>query len=495
MTALALMLQGTGSDVGKSTLVAGLCRVAARRGIKVAPFKAQNMSNNAAACPAGGEIGRAQALQARAAGLAPHSDMNPVLLKPQSDRRAQVVVQGKAMGALEAADYPKRRLLLMDAVRDSFQRLANQYDLVLVEGAGSPAEINLRAGDIANMGFACDLGVPVVLIGDIDRGGVIASLVGTKAVLTPEDAAMITGFIVNRFRGDPALFDDGRREIIARTGWADHGLMLWQNACAKLPAEDAVILERGQTEAKACVVVAVPMLSRISNFDDLDPLKLEPNVEVIFVPPGQILPRHADVIIIPGTKSTRADLDFLRAQGWDVDIGAHVRGGGNVLGLCGGYQMLGRLIHDPDGYDGVAGTSEGLGLLDIETVMSADKTVRPASGTAIHPSAPVHGYEIHTGQTSGPATSRPFAKLTTGNDGAISADGRIAGTYLHGVFGSDAFRCAWLNALCSGAASDLGYELAVEAALDELADACEAQLDIDTLFASARPLGWTPKDR
>lgn len=486
------MFQGTGSDVGKSTLVAGLTRAAKRRGIKVAPFKAQNMSNNAAACPNGGEIGRAQALQARGAGLMPHPDMNPVLLKPQSDRSAQVIVQGRAIGSLEAADYPKRRLLMMDAVRDSFTRLAEDYELILVEGAGSPAEINLRDGDIANMGFACDLGVPVVLIGDIDRGGVIASLVGTKGVLTLEDAAMITGFIVNKFRGDPTLFDRGRREIVTRTGWTDYGLMLWQGACARLPAEDGVVLERGQTRAKADIVIAVPMLSRISNFDDLDPLKLEPAVELIFVPPGQSIPRNSDVIIIPGTKSTRADLSFLRAQGWDIDIAAHVRAGGHVLGLCGGYQMLGRSIHDVNGYDGDPGTSIGLGYLNIETFMTEQKIVRPARGIALSSHAPVYGYEIHTGRTSGEGANHPFAQLATGNDGAISADGRVAGTYLHGLFSSDVFRRDWLNGLCSGAASSLSYELAVEAALDELADACEMHLDVDALISAARPVGWRP---
>jgi adenosylcobyric acid synthase len=484
--ARAIMLQGVGSDVGKSVLTAGLCRIARRRGLRVAPFKPQNMSNNAAATPDGGEIGRAQALQARAAGLETHADFNPVLLKPESDRRAQVIVHGRINTTLDAADYMARRDVLMGAVMESFERLRANYDLVIVEGAGSPAEINLRPRDIANMGFARRADVPVVLIGDIDRGGVIASLVGTKAVLDPEDAAMIVGFIVNKFRGDPALFTDGRTEIVQRTGWRDFGLVPWLPAAARLPAEDAVDLERARTKEHGRIVIAAPILPRIANFDDLDPLRAEPNIDVRFIPPGQALPREADVIVLLGTKSTRADLAFVREQGWDIDILAHARGGGRVLGLCGGYQMLGRTISDPDGADGEAGSSVGLGLLDIETRMAPEKTVRPVSGEDARSGQPVAGYEIHVGETTGPDCARPMLMLGGRPDGAVSANGRVAGCYLHGLFGSDGFRRAWLDSIRAGASSGLAFEAEAEAALEALADHLEASLDVDGLLGFAR---------
>ncbi len=492
MTARVLMLQGTGSDVGKSTLVAGLCRLARRRGLSVAPFKPQNMSNNAAVCPSGGEIGRAQALQARAAGLDPHPDFNPVLLKPESDRTAQVVVQGFVMNTLEARDLFARKANLLKAVLESFARLTRAHDLVLVEGAGSPAEINLRAGDIANMGFAQAAGVPVVLVGDIDRGGVIASLVGTKAVLAPTDAARIIGFIINRFRGDPALFSAGRTAISERTGWRDFGLVRWLEACARLPAEDAVGLQRLPFSTSKRLLIAAPVLPRISNFDDLDPLVSEPLVDVVFVPPGKPLPREADVIILLGTKSTRADLAFLRREGWATDIYAHVRAGGHVLGLCGGYQFLGTTLEDPDGVDGAPGVSRGLGLLRVRTFMRAEKTLRPASGIHRATGAAVSGYEIHVGETFGPDCARPWLLLESGPDGATSPDGRVAGTYLHGLFASDAFRSCWLEQMRAGTASNLAYEAGVEAALNALADALEHDLDVSGLFAMAREPGWQP---
>jgi adenosylcobyric acid synthase len=488
MTARALMIQGTGSDVGKSLLVAGLCRLGRRRGMKVAPFKPQNMSNNAAATADGGEIGRAQALQARAAGLEPHTDFNPVLLKPSSDRRAQVVVHGRVQSADEAATYMRRRGGLMPAVAASFARLTDVFDLVIVEGAGSPAEINLRAGDIANMGFARLFEVPVILAGDIDRGGVIAALVGTQAVLDPDDATAIVGFIVNRFRGDPTLFNPGLAEIEQRTGWPALGVVPWIPAAARLPQEDAVVLERPGVDpgARGPVRIAAPMLPRIANFDDADPLRLEPGVAFRFVPPGQPIPRDTDVVLLLGTKSTLADLAFLRAQGWDVDILAHVRANGHVLGLCGGMQMLGRRVRDPDGVDGAAGEADGLGLLDIETVMGAEKQVRPVDGACARSGAPVRGYEIHAGLTAGPALAWPMLRLEHGPDGAVSHGGRVEGTYLHGLFASDPFRRAWIERKRPGAASELAYEEEVEAALDSVADSLEAALDVDRLFALAR---------
>ncbi|MFH5774409.1 cobyric acid synthase [Paracoccus sp. NGMCC 1.201697] len=474
----ALMIQGTGSNVGKSLLVAGLCRAARARGIDVAPFKPQNMSNNAAVTPDGGEIGRAQALQALAAGLPPSVHMNPVLLKPETDRAAQVVVQGRAMARAEAADYVALKQRLMGAVLESFREISARHHLVLVEGAGSPAEVNLRARDIANMGFARAANVPVVLVGDIDRGGVIAQIVGTQAVLDPEDSEMIRGFVVNRFRGDPSLFDAGRDFISCRTGWPDLGMVPWFPEAALLPAEDAVDLRRAS--AGGALHIACPMLSRIANFDDLDPLAAEPGVRVSMVPPGQALPGDADVVILPGTKSTRGDLAFLRAQGWDVDLSAHLRRGGHVLGICGGFQMLGRIIHDPDGHDGAPGTDSGLGFLDVETRMSPDKRVVAVHGNAL--GQPVDGYEIHMGRTTGPDCVRPFAHLPA-PDGAASPDGRVTGTYLHGLFAGDAFRTAWLSRF--GAASTLRYGAGVEGVLDRLAQHLETHLDLDRLFALA----------
>ena len=488
-----LMLQGTGSDVGKSVLVAGLCRAARRRGLRVVPFKPQNMSNNAAVAADGGEIGRAQALQARACGIAPSHHMNPVLLKPQTDRSAQVIVQGRPWRALDAADYIGRRDELLGAVLHSVQRLAVTADLILVEGAGSPAETNLRQRDIANMGFARAAGVPVVLVGDIDRGGVIASLVGTRAVLDDADAGHVVGFLINKFRGDPALFTEGLRDIVARTGWRSFGVVPWLVAAALLPAEDAVALQSASdVDERRRLKIVAPMLSRIANFDDADPLRQEPAVEFVFVPPGQPLPRDADVVLIPGTKSTLGDLAFLRLQGWDVDILAHARAGGRVLGLCGGYQLLGRCIQDPDGVDGPPGEAPGLGLLDVETVMAARKTVRPVSGRCALSGEMVAGYEIHCGRSRGPDCARPMLSVDGVPDGARSADGRVEGSYVHGLFAHDGFRRAWLERVRPGAASPLVYEAAVEAALDGLADGIEAAIDVGDLLATARPLGWQP---
>ena len=492
MTAKALMLQGTGSDVGKSVLTAALCRIARRRGLSVAPFKPQNMSNNAAACPGGGEIGRAQALQARAAGLEPHTDFNPVLLKPETDRSAQIVVQGKALRNMDAASYMSGREQLMGAVMDSFGRLTAAHDLVIVEGAGSPAEINLRARDIANMGFACRAGVPVCLVGDIERGGVIASLVGTKSVLDETDAAMIRGFLVNKFRGDPRLFDSGVTEIERRTGWPCFGVIPWLSATSQLPAEDAVTLDRPSGSSGKGLRIAAPMLSRIANFDDADPLRLEPGIDFQWVPPGRAIPRDSDVVILFGTKSTLGDLAFLRAQGWDHDILAHARNGGRVLGICGGYQMLGKRILDPDGIDGMAGEAAGLGLLDVETHMTAGKRVTEADGISMPGGEAVSGYEIHAGFTTGPDTDRPMFMLGGQPDGARDADGRIEGTYLHGAFVQDNFRRGWIAHAGGQAAPTFSYSAAVDRALDALADGVEAVVDIDALFATAQHPGWRP---
>jgi adenosylcobyric acid synthase len=477
----ALMLQGTGSDVGKSVLVAGLCRAFSNRGLRVLPFKPQNMSNNAAVTVDGGEIGRAQALQAIACRAEPHSDMNPVLLKPQADRTSQLIVHGRVRGTLGSGNFREARGALLTEVLESYDRLRAAADIVVVEGAGSPAEINLRAGDIANMGFARAANVPVVLIGDIDRGGVIASLVGTRAVIDPEDAAMIRGFLINKFRGDPALFEDGYREIEQRSGWPGFGVIPWLRAAARLPSEDAVILERPADPREGRKLIACPILPRISNFDDLDPLKLEPGVELVMVPPGRPIPAEAAIIVLPGSKATIADLVTLRSEGWDIDIKAHHRRGGLIVGLCGGYQMLGKRIADPLGIEGAPADVEGLGLLDVETILSPAKVLRRVHGRAL--GAAIEGYEMHMGETAGPGTAHPFAILEDGaQDGAV--EGHVIGSYLHGLFASPDMRSAML-ARVGVAGSGRDYHADVDAALDEIAAELSAHADIDGLLRLA----------
>ena len=481
----ALMIQGCGSDVGKSVLVAGLCRLFANRGLRVRPFKPQNMSNNAAVTACGGEIGRAQALQALGCRTPPTVDMNPVLLKPQSDTGAQLVVRGRMAGTWQARGYQEAKSDLLAVVVESFRTLEREADLVLIEGAGSPAETNLRAGDIANMGFARAAGVPVVLVGDIDRGHVIAALVGAHAVLEEGDRAMIRGFVINKFRGDPTLFDEGRAEIVRRTGWADLGMAPWLAAARSLPAEDAVVLDHGERASGGRVRIVVPMLPRIANFDEFDALRAEPQVDFGYIPPGTPLPGDADLVILPGTKATLADLAFLRAQGWDIDIAAHVRRGGRVLGVCGGFQMLGRTVADPDGVEGPAGTAAGLGLLEIDTVLTGDKTLGARSGGLADGGAAFEGYEMHVGRSSGPGLSRPLLTFDDGApEGAVSADGRVAGAYVHGLFNAGAARSALLARL-GAVSTGLDQSLAVDRALDEIAAMLERSFDIPALAAIA----------
>jgi adenosylcobyric acid synthase len=481
--ARALMIQGAGSDVGKSLIVAGLARAARRRGLRVVPFKPQNMSNNAAVTMDGGEIGRAQALQAQAAGIEPHTDMNPILLKPETDIGAQVIVQGRRVATLRAREYAAMKSSLMTPVLESFSRLKDRADLVLVEGAGSPAEVNLRQADIANMGFARRAGVPVVLIGDIDRGGVIAQLVGTKTVLDPDDAAMIGGFIVNKFRGDPSLFDDGYRLIEKQTGWRGFGVLPYFARANELTAEDALGL--GESRKIGKCKIAFLALSRIANFDDLDPLKLEPEIDLVMVRPGEAIPGDCRLVIVPGSKSTCGDLAFLRTQGWDIDLLAHHRRGGHVLGLCGGYQMLGQSVADPDGIEGPSGETSGLGLLDVTTVMTPQKTLTRVTASHAATGQPIDAYEIHIGHTDGADRARPFAMLDGSPEGAVSADGRVHGSYMHGMFASDAFRKAFLAQL-DIPVSDQRYRTKVESALDALAEHIEAHLDVEGMFALAR---------
>jgi adenosylcobyric acid synthase len=486
MAARALMFQATGSDVGKSLIVAGLARALVARGLKVMPFKPQNMSNNAAVTEEGGEIGRAQALQARAARVSPSVHMNPVLLKPQSEVGAQLVVQGKVYGRASAADYQAIKPELMPFVLNSFARLKDQADIVLIEGAGSASEINLRANDIANMGFARAADVPVVLIGDIDRGGVIASLVGTKAVIEPDDAALIKGFLVNKFRGDPALFASGMALIAAATGWQPLGLIPFLAEARLLPAEDALALDGARpVKQAASIKIAVPLLPHIANFDDLDPLDAEPSVDLVRVRPANALPGDADLVILPGSKATIADLAALRQASFDIDIVAHLRRGGSVLGLCGGYQMLGRAVHDPEGIEGAPGSVAGLGLLDVETTLAAQKRLEQVAGTSFE-GAPFTGYEMHMGLTQGPDCARPFARLADGSmEGAISASGRVTGTYIHGLFADDRQRAAWLARFAPGGTA-IAYDALIDATLDTLAAHLTAHVDIDALLSLAR---------
>jgi adenosylcobyric acid synthase len=486
VAARALMFQGTASDVGKSLIVAGIARAFANRGLQVRPFKPQNMSNNAAVTADGGEIGRAQALQARAARTAPTVHMNPVLLKPQSETGAQIVVRGRVHGSAKAAAYQAMKPTLLPFVLESFTRLRGEADIVLVEGAGSASEINLRGNDIANMGFARAADVPVVLIGDIDRGGVIASLVGTKAVIAQQDAALICGFLVNKFRGDPALFADGMAKIAQATGWEPLGLVPFFADARMLPAEDALALDGpAPKKPQARVRIAVPILPHIANFDDLDPLDAEPSIELVRVRPPAALPGDAALVVLPGSKATIADLSVLRRAGFHIDIAAHVRRGGYILGLCGGYQMLGRAISDPQGIEGPPATVEGLGLLDVETVLTGDKTLEPVRGETSD-GVPLCGYEMHMGATTGPDCSRPFARLAKESpDGATSSDGRINGTYIHGLFAHDQQRGAWLARLAAGAPA-IAYDAVIENTLDRLAAHIAAQIDLDRLLRLAR---------
>lgn len=480
----ALMIQGTGSDVGKSLIVAGLARAFANRGLRVRPFKPQNMSNNAAVTRDGGEIGRAQALQARAARVDASVHMNPVLLKPQSEVGSQVVVQGRVVGNARAREFQGLKPKLMQAVQESFACLCAEADLVLVEGAGSASEINLRRNDIANMGFARACNVPVVLVGDIDRGGVFAQIVGTKAVIDPADAAMIAGFIVNRFRGDPSLFGDGMAVIEQQTGWRALGLVPHFADARRLPAEDALALDHAHAPNAGSKTIVVPILPHIANFDDLDPLDGEDDLTVLRVRTGPL--PVCDCILLPGSKATLADLAAFRANGWDVDLLAHARRGGRVAGICGGYQMLGRIVRDPQGIEGPPGEAAGLALLDVETVLNADKSLLAVTGHSIPDAVPFSGYEMHVGVTAGPDAARPALRFADGRtDGALSQDGRVIGHYVHGLFAGDAQRRAFVEWL-GATPSSFAYETEIDATLDALAAHLETHLDLDALLAIAR---------
>jgi adenosylcobyric acid synthase len=480
------MIQGAGSNVGKSVLVAGLCRHFANTGLSVRPFKPQNMSNNAAVTDDGGEIGRAQAMQALACRTPTSVHMNPVLLKPETETGSQVIVQGQRFGSMRAREYGTHKAELLPRVLDSFDKVGRDADLVIVEGAGSPAEVNLRAGDIANMGFAAAADIPVVIVGDIDRGGVIASLVGTGAVLDSADRDLIRGFLINKFRGDTSLFAEGMTMIEEATGWTGLGILPWFAPARFLPAEDILDIagKTGLSHDDAAVHIAVPVLRRIANFDDLDPLAGEADVRLTLVEAGQAIPGDCDMVLLPGSKSTIADLGFLREQGWDIDITAHLRRGGMVMGLCGGYQMLGRSVDDPQGIEGPTGATTGLGHLAVDTVLAADKTLARVSAGAPLFDATVTGYEIHMGRTEGTDCARPLLDIDGRPDGAISADGLVIGTYVHGIFADDGFRRTFLANLAarrgqSGSFGEVDFAGRVDAALDELATHMAANLDLD----------------
>tara|TARA_B100000676_G_scaffold167851_1_gene165028 strand:- start:159977 stop:161428 length:1452 start_codon:yes stop_codon:yes gene_type:complete len=480
------MFQGTGSDVGKSVLVAGLCRAFTRRGKSVLPFKPQNMSNNAAIAEDGTEIGRAQALQALACGVKPRADMNPVLLKPQSDVGAQLIVNGEVKGNYDASAYQSLKPQLLPGVTAAFDRLCEEADIVLVEGAGSASEVNLREGDIANMGFACATQTPVILIGDIDRGGVIASIVGTHSLLADEEKQLLRGYIINKFRGDISLFDNALDILQQKTGLTCFGILPYLDEAASLPAEDSFGLQNKNRDSESGKIkIIVPQLLHIANFDDLDPLEAEPDVSVRMVPPGTALPGDADLVILPGTKATISALLHFREQGWDIDLAAHVRRGGKIVGICGGYQMLGNLIDDPNGTEGPAGRVEALGYLDVETVIAGPKTLTETSGSAVQGLGEISGYEMHMGQTTGGDTARPFLNLKDGPDGAINADGRVIGCYVHGIFAADAFRHEFLNSLKTRERSATNFQAGIENALDVIAEQLEASIDVDGLLTGA----------
>lgn len=479
MTARVLMVQGCTSDAGKSALVTALCRWARRRGLRVAPFKPQNMALNSAVTVDGGEIGRAQAVQAQACGIEPQVDFNPVLLKPNSDIGAQVIVHGRAVADMDARDYHDYKRRAFDAVLASHRRLVDAYDAVIVEGAGSPAEINLRDRDIANMGYAEAVDCPVILVADIDRGGVFAHLVGTLALLSPSEQARIAGFVINRFRGDLALLQSGLDWLERETGKPVLGVLPYLHGL-HLEAEDALPRDRA-SKPDVSLRVAVPALPRISNHTDFDALRAHPQVDLHIVGPGEA-PPFCDLIILPGSKSTRSDLAWLRQQGWDEAIARHLRYGGKVIGICGGLQMLGRAVHDPLGIEGEPGSSEGLAWLDLETTLDMDKQLHRVRGHLTFADASVHGYEIHCGISHGPALDKPFAQLDAGrSDGALSADGQIIGSYLHGLFDDPQALQALLHWAGLRNAARVDVHALREASIDRLADAVEAHLDTTLL--------------
>lgn len=480
MSAKTLMIQGTTSDAGKSTLATGLCRLLARRGVRVAPFKPQNMALNSAVTVDGGEIGRSQAVQALACRVEPHTDMNPVLLKPNSQTGAQVIIQGRAVGNMDAVPYHRFKPVALRAALDSFGRLCARHDCVIVEGAGSPAEINLRANDVANMGFAEAADCPVILVADIDRGGVFAHLVGTLELLSASEQARVRGFVINRFRGDMALLQPGLDWLEARTGKPVLGVLPYLDGL-HIEAEDSLSQPGGEVSGPGRRLrVVAPLYPRVSNHTDFDPLRLHPQVDLTLVRAGRLIP-PADLIILPGSKSVRADLDWLRREGWGDAIRRHLRYGGKLIGICGGYQMLGAVVEDPLGLEGTPGCSEGLGLLEIETTLAPEKHLARVEGRLAFADAGVTGYEIHAGVTRGPGLARPAVLTAAGPDGAQSADGQILATYLHGLFDHPAALRALLDWAGLAVAAEVDYPALRDAHIERLADAVERSIDLSRL--------------
>ncbi len=478
------MVQGTTSSAGKSTVASGLCRLLHRNGYRVAPFKPQNMALNSAVTEDGGEIGRSQAVQAMACGVACHSDMNPILLKPHSDQGAQVIVQGRPVGNFSAGEYQGYKELAMPHVLDSWERLQRQYDYIVVEGAGSPAEVNLRENDVANMGFALAADCPVVLVADIDRGGVFAHLVGTMDCLAPEERDLVRGFLINRFRGDRRLLEPGNDWLFGRTGKPVLGVLPWLGGLY-LPSEDSVE-EASETEAGARALrVNVPRLPRMSNHTDFDPLRLHPLVEIRFVGSGQEIP-PADLVILPGSKNTVADLGWLEDNGWVAYLLRHLRYGGKVMGICGGLQMLGAVIHDPSGVEGLPGSVPGLGLLDLETTLRPGKQLRNVTGELLPDGERISGYEIHMGETTGLDRYESLLVLDDGRrDGALSDDHRILCTYLHGIFDTPGVLESLLRRVRQDWAATRGEgvrqpdpRVLLDREFGRLADAVEAELPV-----------------
>jgi len=476
------MIQGTTSDAGKSIMVTGLCRILKQRGEHVVPFKPQNMANNSAVTTDGGEIGRAQAVQAQACGLEPHSDMNPVLLKPTTDKGAQVIIHGKALTDMDAVGYHDYKTTAMQAVLESHQRLTEQYDWIIVEGAGSPAEINLRDKDIANMGFAEKVDCPVILVADIDRGGVFAHLVGTLALLSESEQNRVKGFIINRFRGDISLLQSGLDWLEQETGKPVLGVVPYLHGL-HIEAEDALNLHEINQQQDQQLKVIVPALPRISNHTDFDPLRYHPQVDFQFIGPDQKIPA-ADLIILPGSKSVANDLNWLRQQGWETTIKQHLRYGGKLMGICGGFQMLGNSINDPHGLESNIETVSGLGLLDMQTTLAENKQLTRVSGNLALDNAPVEGYEIHMGISTGPALDNPAVILDNTNDGVISADNQILGSYLHGLFENQHACDALLEWAGLADVVTPDYHAMREGEMDRLAGVMVECLDIEQLLSA-----------
>lgn len=485
------MVQGTGSNVGKSMLVAGLCRYFTNLGLTVRPFKPQNMSNNAAVTKDGGEIGRAQALQALACKTDPTIHMNPVLLKPEGEQGSQVIVQGKRLGSYKAKDFYQLKKTLMPKVLESYNHLKQEADLIIVEGAGSASEVNLRENDIANMGFAIAANIPVILAADIDRGGVLASIVGTHALLPPEEKDLIKGYVINKFRGDPDLFHPAETLITEQTGWQSLGICPWFKKANVLPAEDSQDLENTnhrnrKHKSNKTIKITVPVLPRIANFDDLDPLRAEPNVELNLIKSGEII-EDTDLIILTGSKATIADLEALYKEGWHIDIAAHIRKGRHVLGLCGGYQMLGKKIKDPNGLEGGTKEIDGLGHLNIETTLLPTKKLTEVNAAYLQNKSNLTAYEMHMGETSGPDKNKPLFDILSYNkdenqkEGAQNQTGKVMGTYLHGLFQSDNFRKQFLQNINDVYENQTSYSSLVETTLDELADHMSTHLNIENM--------------